>query len=198
MNWVPADDGRMKFTLAWGEHYQPLNLSVLGQGFDQQRIDQFYYPPLPSNPTGPPIPSGPPVVNMFVTPLNDLAVTRSYNTAAEWDQRFFANTFVGASFLLRESRNGDAWNSWSTGTLLLQSNRNDRYVAGEIWVRHAFGDKAQIDVDYTRSRASSNEVLDPTLAVLILAPQQPGPLLWDAPHRIVSSGWTPIPIWGLL
>jgi hypothetical protein len=23
-------------------------------------------------------------------------------------------------------------------------------------------------------------------------------LLWDTPQRVVSSGWTPIPIWGLL
>ena len=198
MNWVPSDDGRMKLTLAWGEHYQPLNLSILGQGFDQQRVDQFYSPPLASNPSGPPIPNGPPVVTMFVTPLNGLQQTRSYNTTAEWDERFFDRTFVGASFLLRESRDGAAWNTQSTGILELESNRNDRYVAGEVWIRRAFGENAQIAVDYTRSRASSNEVLDPTLADLILAPQQPGPLLWDTPNRIVSSGWTPIPIWGLL
>jgi hypothetical protein len=198
MNWVPLDDGRMKFTLAWGEHYQPLNLSVLGQGFDQQRVDQFYNPPSPSNPTGPPIPAGPPAVTTFVTPLIGLAQTRSYNTTAEWDERFFDRTYVGASFLLRESRDGAAWETQPTGTLLLENNRNDRYVAGEVWVRHTFSEKAQITVDYTRSRASSNEVLDPTLALLILAPQQPGPLLWDTPHRVVSTGWTPLPVWGLL
>ena len=65
-------------------------------------------------------------------------------------------------------------------------------------MRRAFGEKAQIELDYTRSRASSNEVLDPNLAQLILAPQQGGPLLWDAPNRFVSSGWTPVPFWGLL
>jgi hypothetical protein len=198
MNWVPSDDGRMKLTLAWGEHYQPLNLSVLGQGFDQTRTDQFYAAPDPSNPTGPPIPYGPPVVTAFVVPLAGLSATRSYNTTAEWDEKFFDRTFAGVSFLLRESRNGDAWNAEPSGTLLLKSNRNDRYVAGEVWVRHVFNENAQISVDYTRSRASSNEVLDPTLSQLILAPQQPGPLLWDAPNRIVSSGWTPLPIWKLL
>ena len=196
MNWVPSDDGRMKLTLAWGEHYQPLNLSILGQGFDQQRIDQFYNPPL--NPGGPSIPAGLAVVTTFVTPLVGITQTRSYNTTAEWDERFFDRTFVGASFLLRESANGDAWNNQPNGILLLTSNRNDRYVAGEVWVRHAFNENTQIEMDYTRSRASSNEVLDPTLALLILSPQQPGPLLWDAPNRIVSSGWTPIPLWGLL
>ena len=198
MNWVPAGDGRMKFTLAWGEHYQPLNLSTFGQGVDQQRVDQFYSAPLPSNPTGPPIPNGPPVVTTFVVPLTGLTQPRSYNTTAEWDERFFEGTFTGASFLLRESRDGFAWETQSSGALLLANNRNDRYIAGEIWVRRTFGEKSQIAVDYTRSRASSNEVLDPTLALLILAPQQPGPLLWDAPNRIVSSGWTPIPVWGLL
>ncbi len=198
MNWVPLDDGRMKFTLAWGEHYQPLNLSILGQGFDQQRIDQFYYPPSASNPSGPPVPSGAPVVTAFVTPLATLEQTRSYNSTAEWDERFYDRTFVGASFLLRQSRDGAAWETQPTGTLLLQNNRNDRYVAGEVWVRHAFTENAEISVDYTRSRASSNEVLDPTLATLILAPQQPGPLLWDSPHRVVTTGWTPLPVWKLL
>jgi hypothetical protein len=101
--------------------------------------------------------------------------------------------------LLRESRDGFAWETQPTGgTLVLRNNRQDRYVAGEVWVRHAFGDKAQIEVDYTRSRASTNEVLDPNLTVLILSPQQPGPLSWDTPNRVVSSGWTPIPLWGLL
>ncbi len=198
MNWVLSEDGRMKLTLAWGEHYQPLDMSILGQGFDQTRTDQFYNPPSPSNPNGPPIPSGPPVLTAFVVPLATLTQTRSYNTTAEWDERFFDHTFAGVSFLLRESRNGDAWNYQPSGALQLTSDRNDRYVAGEVWVRHAFNENAQIEVDYTRSRASSNAVLDPTLAQLILSPQQSGPLMWDTPNRFVSTGWTPLPIWSLL
>ena len=204
MNWVPSDDGRMKFTLAWGKHYQPLNLATVAQGSDQQRIDQFFNPPAPCTPPPScvpptPTPSGPPIVTSFAAPLVELQQPRSYNTTAEWQERFFASTFVGASFLLRESRDGFAWETGpSSGTLLLHNNRQDRYISGEAWVRHSFGDNAQIEVDYTRSRASTNEVLDPTLAVLVLGPQQPGPLAWDTPHRVVSSGWTPIPIWGLL
>lgn len=196
MNWVPGGDGRRKLTLAWGEHYQPLNLAIMAQGLDQQRSDTFY------DPTGL-VALGPPTVTTFVTPLNSLEEPRTYNTTAEWDEKFFDKTFFGASFLLRESRDGFAWETLFSqtqpaATLLLQNNRDDRYIAGEVWVRRAFGEKAQIEVDYTRSRASSNEVLDPTLAQLILTPQQGGPLLWDAPNRFVSSGWTPVPFWGLL
>ena len=203
MNWVPAEDGRMKFTLAWGKHYQPLSLFVFGQAYDQQRTDQFYNPPsspcTPPTPCPTPVAAGPPIVSSFFAPRNELQQPRSYNTTAEWQERFFKNTFFGVSYLLRESRDGFAWETQPAGgTLVLHNNRQDRYVAGEAWLRHAFGENAQMEVDYTRSRASSNEVLDPNLATLILAPQQPGPLLWDAPHRVVSSGWTPIPIWGLL
>jgi hypothetical protein len=148
-------------------------------------------------------------VSSFSASLPELQQPRSYNTTAEWQERFFESTFLGVSFLLRESRDGFSWETQPATTppcmpatvcnrFLLQNNRQDRYISGEMWVRHSFGEKAQIEVDYTRSRASSNEVLDPNLAVLFLAPQQPGPLLWDAPHRVVSSGWTPIPLWGLL
>jgi hypothetical protein len=203
MNWIPAGDGRMKFTLAWGKHYQPLILTVFGLASDQQRSDQFYNLPTPCIPQPcvppPPIPNGPPIVTSFAAPLNELQQPRSYNTTAEWQERFFESTFIGASFLLRESRDGFAWETQPTGgTLVMHNNRQDRFISGEVWVRHAFGDKAQIEMDYVRSRASTNEVLDPNLGVLILSRQQPGPLSWDTPNRVVSSGWTPIPIWGLL
>ncbi|MGH9680816.1 MAG: hypothetical protein ACRD4Y_12770, partial [Candidatus Acidiferrales bacterium] len=195
MNWVPSGNGRMKFTLAFGEHYQPLELAGLSPGFDQQRVDAFY------DATGL-VQLAPPTTTRFSVPLGNLAEPRTYNTSAEWDEQVSSSTYVGASFLLRESRDGFAWETQfvpgqPSVTLLLQNNRDDRYIAGEAWVRHAFGEKAQVEVNYTRSRASSNEVLDPTLGRLILAPQQGGPLLWDAPNRLVSTGWTPVPIWGL-
>jgi Carboxypeptidase regulatory-like domain len=190
LNWMPVGDGRMKFTVSWGEHYQPLNLATLGMGFDQQRMDVFF------DSTGL-VPLGPPVVSSFVVPLAGLSQPRFRSTAAEWDAKLYKSTFVGASFLLRESRDGLAWESRPGGIFALANDRNDRYIAGEIWVRHSFGEKALLQVDYTRSRASSTQILDPTLADLILAPQQSGPLLWDAPHRVVASGWTPIPVWGL-
>jgi hypothetical protein len=192
MNWVPAGDGRMKFTIAWGKHYQPLNLAILAQGSDQYRSDTFY-DPLGLNQL-----PGSPVISSFIVPVKGLAQQHSYNSTVEWEARFFKATFVGSSFLLRESRDGLAWESLPGGSLLLQNNRSDRYISGEIWARQVFGENAEFEADYTRSRASTNEALDPTLAQLILAPQQAGSLLWDSPNRLVTSGWTPIPIWGLL
>jgi len=190
VNWVPRGDGRMKFTLAWGEHYQPLNLSILG-GFDQQRTDVFY------DSTGL-VPVGAPVVSSFQVPLNGLLQPRSYNTTAEWDERFAHDTYAGASFLLRDTRDDFAWAPQASGVILLENDRVERYVAGEIWVRHSFGENAQIEASFTRSSATSTEDLDPTLGQLLLSPQMAGPLLWDAPNRFVATGWSPIPVWGLL
>jgi hypothetical protein len=191
VNWLPKEDGRMKFTLAWGAYYQPINLTILGQGLDQERVDTFF------DTTGL-IPVGSPVTSQFIVPRTDLSQPRSYNTSAEWDEKLTASTFVGAAYLLRDGRDGFAWETGPGGIFELQNNREDRFISGEAWIRHVFGNGADVAVDYTRSRASSNEVLDPSISALIFAAQQPGPLSWDAPNRLVSRGWTPLPIWHLL
>jgi hypothetical protein len=191
MNWIPKEDGRTKFTVAWGEHYQPINLTVWGQAYDQVRTDVFYDSTVA-------VPVGSPVVTQFALPSTPLSEPRSYNTTLQWDEKLGGSTFIGAAFLLREGRDAFAWVPQPSGVELLQDTREDRFVSGDVWFRHAFGDRADVFVDYTRSRATSNEALDPTISALIFAPQQGGPLPWDAPNRVVSRGWTPLPWWQLL
>jgi hypothetical protein len=186
VNFVPGGEGRTKFTLAWGEHYQPLSLTVIGQVFDQQRTSIFY------DSTGM-IPLGAPIVSAFLMPHRGLYQPRSYNTTAEWDQKLRKNTFVGAAYLLRQGKDGLSWELQPSGSFLLQNNRSDYFESGEVWVRHQFSDKAEFLLDYTHQIARSNEVLDPTLFSTILSPQQSGPLLWDSPDRVISRGWTPLP-----
>ena len=191
MNWVPAGDGRMKFTIAWGEHYQPVNLTLFGQGSDQRRNDVFY------DATGL-VPTGLPIVSSFLIPQTGLLQQRSYNTTIEFDERILKKTFVGVAYILRDGRNGLAWESQPSGAFLLQNNREDRFESGEVWLRHVFNEQAEIFFNYVRSSATSNEVLDPTVVSLFLSPQQSGPLLWDAPNRLISRGWAPLPLWQLL
>lgn len=191
VNWLPRNDGRTKFTLSWGEYYEPLNLTVLGQGLDQERTDTFY------DLTGA-FPIGSPITTRFVVPQDGLSQPRSYNTAAQWNQKISGATFVGAAYLLRQGRHEFAWQNQPGGIFLLQSNREDRFVSGEVWVRHVFSKGADILADYTRSRANSNAAFDPSISSLIFAPQQPGPLSWNAPNRVTSRGWTPLPLWHLL
>jgi hypothetical protein len=193
-NVLPFGDDRSKFTLTWGRFYQPLDLTVLAQGLDQQRVDTFY------DATGR-VAVGAPAVTQFVLPS---ALQRPYfsTTRGGWEQRFREATLVGINLIARDGRHGLAYQDLTAGlagtTFDLQNGRRDRYRAGEIWVRHRFSQQAEIFIDYTRSSATTNEALDPTLVAPFYAAQAPGPLLWDAPNRIVSRGTTPIPLWGLV
>jgi hypothetical protein len=81
------------------------------------------------------------------------------------------------------------------GLFLLQDTRKDRYRAATASVRHVFSEDTTVFAAYTRSRARSNEVLNPGLASIFFAPQQSAPLAWDAPNRFLSWGWTPTHIW---
>jgi hypothetical protein len=64
--------------------------------------------------------------------------------------------------------------------------------------RHTFKNAAELFGSYTRSRASTDQVLDPFLGALYFAPQQAGPLFWDAPNRYLTWASVPTPIWGIL
>jgi hypothetical protein len=191
INWVPGGSERTKLTVAWGEYYQPISLAIAGQASDQQRTDIFF------DSTGS-VPLGSPIVSTFLIPPTGLSQPRSYSTSFEWNQETFHGTFVGAAYILREGRDGPAWVNQPSGAFLLESIRADRFTSSEAWVHHTFGDRADIMVDYTWSRADSNAVLDPSISALIFASQQPGPLAWDAPNRFLSRGWTSLPWWDLL
>ncbi len=191
---VPWSDDRSKFSIAWGTYYQPLVLDTVGPSFDQQRLDTFY------DSTGSVIARGP-VTSRFILPAGGLMLPRFYTTNVEWEQKIRRNTYAGINLLLRSERGGLAYGvqpSQETEELfLLQDNRRDRYRAVQFSLRHSFSDKIEASINYTRSNARSNEVLDYSLETLVFAPQQGGPLEWDAPNRILSSGWAPLPLWDL-
>ena len=74
----------------------------------------------------------------------------------------------------------------------LTSSRHDQYDAAQVIVHQAIGGRYEWMASYTRSRAHSNEVLDPSLEqTLLLGPDNAGPLPWDAPNRILSWGYLP-------
>jgi hypothetical protein len=81
---------------------------------------------------------------------------------------------------------------------LLQSSRRDKYRGATVTARHTFKNTAELYGSYTRSRASTDQALDPVLGALYFAPQQPGPLSWDAPNRVLVWGSIPTPVWGIM
>ena len=191
-NVLPFGDDRAKFSLGWGIYNVPLNLALVGQALDQQQIDTFYDSAANVVPPGP-------VVSRFALPAGGLAQPRFSTTSAGWQQKFGRNTLVTLNLLARNGSHGFAYvdqqPSQPGGVFLLQDHREDRYRSATLSVRHVFSESMEIYGAYTRSRAHSSEVLNPALGAIFYAAQQPGPVAWDAPNRVVLWGWMPTHIW---
>ncbi len=198
LNWMPFKDNRAKFSIGWGMYDIPLNLALIGQAYDQQQVDTLY------DPTGK-VPVQGPATSAFVLPSGGLpSLQQPYFdiASAGWQERIGQNTLVSVELLARDQHHGLVYETLSPGQIgsdfLLQSSRQDKYRAATITARHTFKNTTVLFGSYTRSRASSDQILNPTLGSLYFAAQQAGPLSWDAPNRFLSWGSIPTPIWGIL
>jgi Carboxypeptidase regulatory-like domain/TonB dependent receptor len=199
-NYLPYADDRAKFSLGWGIYNIPLNLSVLGQTQDQQQVDTLYAygsacaPPQTVCLTGP-------AASRFALPSGGLQQPFFYITSAGWQQRFGGNTVVGVELLARNEQHGLVYETLTPGQIgsvfLLQSSRRDKYRSATVTARHTFANGAVLFGSYTRSKANTDQDLDPVLGQLYFAAQQGGPLSWDAPNRALSWGTFPTHIWSI-
>lgn len=193
-NLLPFRDDRTKISVGWGTYYRPINMGLWGAGLDQERSDTLYDQNGMTPVLGP-------AITRFLLPSSALGQPRFNTSSVEWEQKLGSSTFTGVTLLRRVEGDGFAYEDIQPaclgGVFLFQDHRTDRYRSGEVWARHVFKNKAEIYGDYIRSSARSNQALDYSLTTPYFVPQAPGPLLWDAPNRLISWGWSPIPIWGL-
>jgi hypothetical protein len=189
-NVLPFGDDRAKLSLGWGIYNSPLNLSLLAQAIDQQQQDTFY------DTTGA---SQGAVTSQFVLPARGLRQPRFTTTSAGWQQKLGKKTLASLDLLARNGYHGYAYvdqnPAHAGGIFLLQDTRKDRYRSATISVRHVFSENTEVYGAYSRSRAHSNQVLNPSLGSIFYAPQQSAPLAWDAPNRFLTWGWAPTHIW---
>jgi hypothetical protein len=194
VNYLPFADGRGKFSIGWGIYNIPLNLSELGQTQDQQQVDTIYNPATGAVSAGP-------ATSTFAMPAHGLQQPFFDITSAGWQERIWKKTIVSVELLARNGHRELAFETSNPGqiggTFLLQSTRRDKYRSATIAARHTFEKGAVLFGSYTRSRANTDQALDPVLGSLFFAPQQGAPLLWDAPNRALSWGTVPTPFWGI-
>lgn len=193
-NALPLGDDRSKISIGWGIYNAPLNLSLIGQAFDQHQLDSFY------DPTGKIVVLGP-VVSQFALPANGLQQPRFSISSAGWEEKFGGNTLLSLEFLARDGSHGFAYLDQQPvqpgGVFLLQDTRKDRYRSATLSVLHVFSREMEVYGAYTRSVAHSNQVLNPALGSIFYVAQQSGPVTWDAPNRFLTWGWAPTHIWGI-
>jgi hypothetical protein len=185
VNFLPFKNEQSKFTAAWGVYLQPLALSSIGPAYDQQRSDTFY------SRTGNSIVGQ--TTSRFILPDEPLNQARFYTFSAGWEQAIGTKSRAEINFTQRDERLGLAYEKKPANSnmnyFLLQNNRRDTYRSAQISFRHSFSDKTALSCSYTRSSTRTNQVFDYSLDTLVFSPQESGPLAWDAPNRILSSGW---------
>ena len=193
-NVLPFGDDRAKFSIGWGIYNAPLNLALIGQALDQQQVDTFY------DSTGAVVAPGP-AISRFVLTSGGLRQPRFATSSAGWQGKFGRNTLVSLDLLARNGSHGfafvDQQPSQPGGIFLLQDQRQDRYRSATFSLRHIFSENTEIYGAYTGSKAHSNEILNPALGSIFYAAQQPGPVAWDTPNRLVLWGWMPTHIWSM-
>jgi hypothetical protein len=195
VNFLPFSDGRGKFSIGWGIYNTPLNLSVLAQTQDQRQVDSLYDPATGAVIAGP-------ATSTFVMPTHGLQQPFFDITSAGWQQRIWKKTILSVELLARNGHRELAFETLNPAqqigsVFLLQSTRRDKYRGATISARHTFEKGAVLFGSYTRSRANTDQALDPQLGLLYFAPQRGAPLLWDAPNRALSWGTVPTPWWGI-
>jgi hypothetical protein len=79
-----------------------------------------------------------------------------------------------------------------SGLFVLRNDGNERYDAARVTIRYPFRRSSMLVVSYTRSRDHSTAPLTPTPENPLFTPQSGGPVPWDAPNRLLSSGWVPV------
>jgi len=189
--WSPAWMKGAKIAAGFGVFNDALNLEVLSRPQDQTSISTFYAPD--GSPAMAPIQSG------FLVNGRSLKLPRARTYSLSVERLLPQSFYAKASYLRRVGWNGLTYVEPSGGLsqpqvfYTLRNQRSNRYDALELTVRRTFAGKFEWVASYTYSRARSNALLDYNLENPIFGRQGGSPLAWDAPHRILTWGWAPVP-----
>jgi hypothetical protein len=187
-------DRETRLILGTGLFYDASNLDIVTRPLEGRRVEQFFAR------DGIALLADRSVETAFT--LNDrrLKAPRFFGWSMEFERKLPAEIYFRGEWIGRRGVNGYAFDLQggaqpSHMTILALSNtRKDRYDAFSLTARRAFKENYLFFASYTRSSARTNAVLDFSLDTPLFSPQQGGPFDWDAPNRLISWGWAPLPL----
>ena len=188
----PGGRGATKLSAGVGLYYEHTQLEYLTRALEGRRQDT-YFAADGVTPTGPAQPSS------FTANYSSLHQARAINWSLGIEQKIPWSILFGANFLQKRTSNVFTYANQSgpsalSGNYLLTNQRQDHYDSFEVDARRFFAGGHSLFISYTHSSARTNAVLDYVPTISQLGPQQSGPLPWDTPNRIISWGWTPVPL----
>jgi hypothetical protein len=180
-----------KLSFGAGLAYDRTNLDLITRPLQGLRVDQNF---APNGVT----PIGLPIVTSFAANPAALEPPRFLNTSLALERMFPKEIYVRAEALEKRGRHGFDYVNLSqsplaSGHYVLATGKNDRYDSISVSAHKKFAVNHEIFGNYTHAVARSNAVLDFSLDNPLFAEQGGGPLAWDAPNRLISWGWFPVP-----
>jgi hypothetical protein len=190
--WTPPGlTSRTKISAGVGLFYEHTQLEYLTRALAGLRTDTYFAPDGVT-------PITPALLTTFQANTSTLHQTRTLNWSVALEQKLSGQIFLHAGFLQKNTNDGLVYANPNPaalyGTWLLTNDRQDRYHAFTIDARRTFRDGYTLFAAYTRSTVHTNTAIDYTPTVSPIGPQQPGPLAWDVPNRLISWGWLPVPL----
>ena len=188
----PGSEGATKVSAGVGLYYEHTQLEYLTRALAGIRYDTSYAADGVT-------PLGAPQETYFTTDTTSLRQARAIHWSLGVEQKLPGSILAGAGFLQKRLTNGFTYANQSGpaalfGNYLLTNARQDRYNSVEFNARRLFANGYALFASYTRSSARTNAALDYLPTISPLGPQQSGPLAWDAPNRVISTGWLPVPL----
>ena len=141
-------------------------------------------------------PTGPAVETLFTCAPDSLHFPRTLNWSIGMERKLPAEIFLRTNFIQKRGVNQFTFINTvepDRSIYLLRNARRDHYDSFEITLRRTLARGYSLFGSYVRSSATTNAALDYTPTLSIRGPQAGGPLPWDAPNRLISWGWLPVP-----
>jgi hypothetical protein len=200
-SWSPLASGRTRISGGYSITHDAVTMQMLGLPLDQTAFTTVYN----SNGT----PAGPPAPTTFTIGNAGLSLPRAANWTLDADHQLFAHVYLTAKYLRRRGTDGFALvntlapdtppsllplpSADSAGVYQLANLRRDNYDSIRFSVRQTFSGQYEWMASYTHSRALSNAVLDPNTAEPLQVLPTFAPMPWDAPNRVLTWGYLPLP-----
>jgi len=203
-SWSPSTSGRTKLSAGYAITYDASPLALFSQPLDQYSVTSRF------NPDG--TLAGPPAAIQFSIPYGHLKPPRSTNWSSTFDQRLPHKMYLALDYLRRTGTDGFSYlPATSPGSsieepitplpvpvsnelFVLTNSRRDQYQSAQVSLRQNLGGQFEWFASYTRSRATSNAVLDIKVDQVTQVLDNYGPMPCDAPDRFLAWAYMPLPL----
>jgi hypothetical protein len=188
----PAADGKTKFSAGVGEYYEHTQLEYLTRALAGLREDTYFA-------TNSATPTGLPLATSFTANSGTLREARASNWSVGIEQKLPASLYVAANLIRKHVSDAFSYGNETdpaglSGNYALTNARRDNDNLVEVEARRTFAHDYTLFGAYTHATAHTNDAIEYFPTLTMFGPQQPGPLPWDTPNRVISWGWLPFPV----